>query len=110
MQHDLHHHEAVQACSHIIDHDTHSFRQPLELTYRWRFHDIERSKKYKAQQQRLPCHGRCNQSDELACDFVDHYKLRIFHTAGPRHLSRSWNSGENGGESEQHSHPGLPAG
>ena len=92
MQHDLHHSQSVKAGSHVIDHDAHSLGKAFELAHRRRFDDIERSKKYKAQQQRLPRDRRRNQSDELAGDFVDHHELRIFAAAGPGHLSGRRNS------------------
>jgi len=95
MKHDLHHSQAVKASSHVIDHDAHSLGEAFELAHRRRLDDIERSKKYKAQQQRLPRDRRRNQSDELAGDFVDHDELRILATAGPRHLCSSRNSNHN---------------
>ena len=110
MQHDLHHSQTVKAGSYVIHHDAHSLREAFELAHRWRLDDIERSKKYKAQQQRLPCDRRRNQSDELAGDFVDHHKLRIFATAGPRHSRGGGNSSQNRRESQQSCRPGLPGG
>jgi len=109
MQHNLHHGQAVQAGSHIIDHDAHALRQAFQLAHRWRFDDIERSEKYKAQQQRLPCDRRRNQSDKLTSDFVDHHKLRIFTATCPRHPRSRRDSSQNGGQREQRRSPGLPA-
>ena len=48
------------------------------MSYRRRLDDIEPSKKYKAQQERLPCNRRRDQSNELASDFINHDELRIF--------------------------------
>jgi hypothetical protein len=110
MKHDLHHSQAVKASSHIVDYDAYSFGEAFELAHRRRFDDIERSKKYKAQQQRLPRDRRCNQSDELAGDFVDHHKLWVLATTGPRHLCSSRNSNQNRSESHKDRNPGLPAG
>jgi hypothetical protein len=93
MQYDLHHRQAVQTGSHIINHDAHSLREAFELAYRWRLDDIERSKKYKAQQQRLPRDRRRNQSDKLTGDFVNDHIRWVFATAGPCHLCGSRNSG-----------------
>jgi hypothetical protein len=100
MQHALHHSQAVQTGSYIIDHDTHTLGEAFEAAHRWRLDDIEPSKKYKAEQQRLPRNRRCNQSDELAGDFVDHHKLRVFATTGPGHLSGRRDSSQNRSESE----------
>ena len=94
MQHDLHHGQAVKASSHIVDHDTRSFGETFEAAYRWRLHDIESSKKYKAQQQRFPRCRHRDQGNELTGNFVDHYKLRVFHTTGPGHPGGSRNSGK----------------
>ncbi len=92
MKHDLHHSQTVKAGSHVVNHNADPLGEAFELAYRRRLDDIERSEKYKAQQQRLPCDWNCNQSDKLAGDFVDHHKLRIFATTGPRHLRGSRNS------------------
>jgi hypothetical protein len=48
----------------------------------------------------LPCDRHRNQSDELSADFVDHHKLRIFATAGSRHLCGGGNSNQNRRESQ----------
>jgi hypothetical protein len=110
MKHDLHYSQTVKAGSHVIDHDADTLGEAFELAY-WRWlDDIERSKKYKAQQQRLPRDRRCNQSDELARDFVDHHKLRIFATAGPRHSRGCRNSDQNCHESQYCRRTGLPTG
>ena len=100
MKHDLHHSQTVKPRAHVIDHDAHSLGKAFELAYRRRLDDIEGSKKYKAQQQRLPCDRRRNQSDQLAGDFVDHHKLWIFAIAGPRYLCGRWNSNQNRRESQ----------
>ncbi len=89
---------AVKTGSHIVDHDAHSFGKAFQLAHRRRLHDIEPSKKYKAQQQRFPRHRHRNQGDELAGNFVDHHKLRIFQAAGPRHASGRGNSDKHGDE------------
>lgn len=95
MKQEMHYSERENSCRDIVEHDSGAFWKSLQLPHRRRLDDIERSKKYKAQQQRLPCDRRCNQSDKLAGDFVDHHKLRIFATAGPRHLCGRWNSNQN---------------
>jgi hypothetical protein len=110
MKHDLHYSQTVKAGSHVIDHDADTLGEAFELAYWRRLDDIERSKKYKAQQQRLPRDRRCNQSDELAGDFVDHHKLRIFATAGPRHSRGCRNSDQNCHESQYCRRTGLPTG
>ena len=96
MQHQLHHGQSHRAGSHIIDHDTHSFGKSFEQAHRGRLDDIEPSKKYKAQQQRLPRDWSRDQGDELAGNFVDHDKLRIFQTAGPCDASGGGNSDKYG--------------
>ena len=100
MKYDLHHSQPVKAGPHVINHNAHSLGQAFELAYRRRLDDIERSKKYKAQQQRLPRRRRRNQSDELAGDFVDDNELRVFTTAGSRHLCGRRNSNQNRSESQ----------
>ena len=110
MKHGLHYSQTVKAGSHVIDHDADTLGEAFELAYWRRLDDIERSKKYKAQQQRLPRDRRCNQSDELAGDFVDHHKLWIFATAGPRHSRGRRNSDQNCHESQYCRRTGLPTG
>ncbi len=95
MQHDLHHSQTVKPGPHVIHHDAHSLGEAFELAHRRRLDDIERSKKYKAQQQRLPRDRRRNQSDELSGDFVDHHKLRIFADRWPAPLGGGGNSNQN---------------
>ena len=102
MQRHLHYRQRVKTSSDIIDHDANPFGKAFEAPYRRRLDDIERSKKYKAQQQRLPRDRRRDQGNELAGNFVDHHKLRIFQAAGPGDLGRGGNS-----ERERPPQPGL---
>ena len=67
----------VESGSHVIYYDANTLREVLKLAHRRRLHDIESSKKYKAQQQRFPRDRNSNQGDELAGDFVDDDELRI---------------------------------
>ena len=102
---------AVKTGPDIVDHDTRSFGKTFELSHRGRLHDIEPSKKYKAQQQRFPRHWSRNQSDELAGDFVDHDKLRIFQAAGPCHAGGGGNSdASTATAAKSDRRPGLPRG
>jgi hypothetical protein len=94
VQRQLHYYQAVKASPDVIDYDTQSFGKSFEMAYRGRLDDVEPSKKYKAQKQRLPCDRRRDESDELASNFVDHYKLRVFHAAGAANASRRWNTNE----------------
>src|SRR6476646_6835365 len=107
MQRDLHHRQAVKTGGHVIDHDTHSLGKAFETAHGPRLDDIEPSKKYKAEQKRLPRNGRRNQGDDLAGDFIDHHKLRVFPAAGPGHSSGCGNSSQNRRESKRNRHPGL---
>ena len=95
MQQDLHYGQAVKTGSHIIDHDAHSCGKSFEAAYRRRLNDIEYSKKYKAQEQRLPRYRHRDQSDELPGNFVDHHKLRVFHSTGPGDAGGGRNSSQN---------------
>ncbi len=99
MKHDLHYSQSVKAGSHVVHHNADSLGEALELTHRRRLDDIEGSKKYKAQQQRLPCDRSRNQSDKLAGDFVDDHNLRILAIAGSGHAGGSGNSHHNSRES-----------
>ena len=100
VQDDLHHGQGVEAGSHIIDHDAHAFGQSCEQTDRRRLDDIEPSKKYKGQQQRLPRYRSRNQSNELPGNFVNYHKLRILQTTGPRDTGSGGNSDEHGDGSQ----------
>ena len=93
----LHYCQAVKTRPYVIDHDARAFRKALEMSYRRRLDDIEPSKKYKAQQQRLPRDRRRDQSNELAGHFVDHDELRIFQAAGAGDPGGGWNSDEHHG-------------
>jgi len=110
MQRDLHHRQSVNPGGHIIDHDTHSLGEAFEAAHRPRLDDIESSEKYKAEQKRLPRDRRRNQRDELASDFIDHHKLRVFPAAGPGHSGGCGNSSQSRRQSQEDRHPGLPAG
>ena len=78
MQQRLQDDQCVDAGAQIVHHDPGSFRQPLEAAHRWRLHDVKRSEKYKAREQRLPHEGTGNQRHQLPRDFVDHHMGRIF--------------------------------
>jgi len=99
MQHELHHGQSVEAGSDIIDHDARTFGQSFEQADWRRLDDIEPSKKYKGQQQRLPRYRRRNQSNELAGNFVNHHKLGILQTTGTRDACSGGNSDEHGDRS-----------
>src|SRR5437660_6069768 len=75
--HNLQHGQAVDPRTHVIDHDAYSFRETFEMAYRRRLHDIEPSKKYKAEQQRFPCYRCRDKRDELTGNLVDDNELRI---------------------------------
>ena len=92
MQHDLHYYQRVKPGAHIIEYDAVPFGKMLKLTHWGRFYNIESSEKYKSQQQRFPCNRSVNQCDQLACDFVNHHELWIFHAGGPANLGRGWNA------------------
>ena len=79
----VHDGQSIQPRSHVVDHDAGAFRKTFEAPDRGRLRDIERSKKYKAQQQRFPRHGNPDQCDELSGDFVNHHKLRILEAGRP---------------------------
>ncbi len=81
----MHHDQSVKASAHIVDHNSRAFRQSLQLPHRWRLHNIEPSKKYKARQQTFPRSRRRDQCDELAGNFVNHHELRVFNGCGSRH-------------------------
>jgi hypothetical protein len=100
MKDDLHYSQTIKAGSHVVHHNADSLGEAFELTHRRRLDDIECSKKYKAQQQRLPCDRSRNQSDKLAGDFVDDYNLRVLATARARHLCGSRNSDQGRRESQ----------
>src|ERR1700730_5315507 len=67
----------------------------FEPAYGRRLNDIEYSKKYKAQEQRLPRYRHRDQSDELPGNFVDHHKLRVFQATGPGDAGGGRNSSHN---------------
>ncbi len=94
MQHHLHHYQAVKTGSDVVDHDAGSFGEAFKAAYRRRLHNIESSKKYKAQQQRFPRYRDRDERDELTGHFIDHDELRIFQTAGPGRQGSSRNSGK----------------
>ena len=82
MQNNLHYSQPVKTRPYVIDHDACAFRKALKRSYRRRLDDIEPSKKYKAQQERLPRNRRRDQCNELASHFINHDELRIFQAAG----------------------------
>ena len=92
MQSDLHDDQRVKPRPNIIYYDAESLRKVLKLTHRRRFHNIESSEKYKAEQQRFPRDRHRNQGDELTCNLVDHDKLRVFQASGASHSSSCWNA------------------
>ena len=85
MQREMHHDHSVKTGGNIINYYPDAFRQVFQLTNRRWLYDIEPTKKYKAQQQRFPRHRNRNESDELACNLVDHDELRVLKAACPRH-------------------------
>jgi len=83
MHHDLHTSQGVKTGPHVVKHNTYTFAKPFEVAKRRRLYDIEPAKKYKAQQQRFPRPWGADEGNELACDFVNYNKLRIFKGSGP---------------------------
>ena len=95
MQKKLHDGQTVKPGRDIVDHNPGSFRQPFELPHRVWFHDIERSKKYKARQKRFPSQRCANQRNQLPRSLVDHDELRIFDARGAGNACRGRNSDGN---------------
>jgi len=81
----MHRNESENPGRNIVEYDPGAFWKSLELSYRRRLHDIERSKKYKTGEKSLPCERDSNERDQLAGDFVDDDELRIFGGGGAGH-------------------------
>src|SRR6266496_4440170 len=84
MQQEMHNDQSKQTCRNIIEHDSGTFWKSLQLSYRRRLDDIQRSEKYKTREESLPCEGNGDQRDELSGDLVDYDELRIFSAGGAR--------------------------
>ena len=88
----MHYSQRENSGRDIVEHDSSAFWKSFQLPHRRRLDNIECSKKYKTREKSFPRERNGDQGDQLACDFVDHDKLRIFRCRGPRHSSGSGNA------------------
>src|SRR5581483_2603873 len=79
------HHQGIQACANIVEHDAGSRRDTFQMAQRRRLHDVERPKKYKTRQQRFPTERQGNQCNQLAGYFVNHHKGGVRAAASSGH-------------------------
>src|SRR5512144_3185955 len=70
--------QRVKPGADVVEHDSHSLRRVFQTPERWRLHNVDDTKKYKARQQSFPIERRANERNQLARDFVDDNKTRIF--------------------------------
>jgi hypothetical protein len=78
MQDKLHQDERADAGGYVVQNNSSTFGQLLQLPHWRRLHNIEGSKKYKTRQKTFPCHRSADERDQLARDFVNDDVLRIF--------------------------------
>jgi hypothetical protein len=94
MQQQLHENERIQTCSDIVQHDPETFWETLDPADREGLGDIEYTKKYKSREEASPVERCGDESDHLACNFVDHDLGRILFLHGPRNASGGWDAGQ----------------
>ena len=78
MQQEMYRNPCEDPGCNVVKHNPGALWESLQLPHRRRLDDIERSKKYKTNEESLPREGNGNEGDELSGDFVDYYGLRIF--------------------------------
>ena len=88
----MHRNQRVKPRPEVIDDNSHPPRKAFQTTDRRRFQNVEPTKKYKAQQQRFPRDGNRYHREQLAGDFINHDKLRIFDAGCGCHASCGWNA------------------
>ena|SRR5215467_11337520 len=97
----MHEDESVESRAQVIHYDAGAFGEPLEPADRWRLHNIEDTKKYKASEKSFPSERNRDESDELPRNFVDHDELRVFEGGGTCDSGRGRNadqSNDRGGQ------------
>ena len=78
----MHYREGINSRSQIVDHNPGAFGQALQSADGKRLPNIEQSEEDKAHEKSFPKKWDGDKGDQLACDFVDDYELRIFGAVG----------------------------
>jgi hypothetical protein len=94
MQQKMQYRECENSCRDIIEHNSGTFWESLQLPHWRRLDDVERSKKYKTREKSFPCEWDGDQRDQLACNLVDDNELRILHGCRACHTGRGRNTDE----------------
>src|SRR4029077_7097287 len=81
MQQEMYRNPSKGSRCNVVEHDPGALWESLQLPHRRRLDDIERSKKYKTNEESLPREGNGDEGDELPGDFVDDDALGVL-TAG----------------------------
>ena len=102
----MHDDESVQTGPQVVDYYSDAFWQSLQLTHRRWLQDIEDTKKYKAREKSFPSERDSNQRDQLACNFVNHHKLRIFQARWAGSARSGWDSDQSYHDDGCDSRPG----
>src|SRR5437588_1822684 len=77
MNPELHQRQRVKAGANIIEHDPPAAGQFFQQPQRWRFENIESSKKYKTGKSILPSQRNRNKGDPLADNFVNNDEVGV---------------------------------
>src|SRR6266571_2529967 len=99
MHYKMHHDQRIQPRPQIVENDPRAFRNAFQLPHRRWLQDVENTKEYKARQESFPRDWDANETNQLASDFVDHYKLRILQAGCARYA-------RGGRDSNEHSYEG----
>jgi len=70
--------QSVDAGAQVVYDDAGALRQLFKAANGRGFYDIERTKEYKAAQQRFPKNGAGDQRNQLSGNLIDDHVLRIF--------------------------------
>lgn len=104
MEQQLQDNQPVNACAKVVHHNSSAFRQPFQATDRRRFNNIERSKKYKASEQRLPHDGTRHQREQLPRDFINYHMRWIFLAASALFQGRGGYANRDHPRDQQYDH------
>jgi len=74
----MHEGERIKSSTQVVHYDTGALGQPLQSPNRKWLPNIEDTEEYKAREKSFPSEWNSDKSNQLASDFIDDYKLRIF--------------------------------
>ena len=74
----MHDGERIKTRSQVIHDNAGALRQPFQSPNRKRLPNIEDTEEYKARKKSFPSQRDGDEGNQLSCNFIDDYELRVF--------------------------------